>query len=133
MKFAALALCLLNLPVAVGAQDGNSPAADFFVGQYRMVGTDAKGVLVDLALRLDIAGQGLVVSTCDAPDAGSLALPGPEGDSADELRLLIQETMARTSTYQLLWPKLATRRPSRPVESWVRDELFACGNHAEDR
>jgi hypothetical protein len=80
MKRAALWVCLAALPLAVSAQDGNSPPAAFFVGQYRMVGTDAAGGLVDVRLRLDIAAEGLIVSTCAAPDAGLLRLPSPDGD-----------------------------------------------------
>jgi hypothetical protein len=77
---AAVCTCLAMLPFTASAQDGNSAPAGFFVGQYRMIGTDATGGLVDLAVRLDVAAVGLAASTCDAPDAGLLALPGPDGD-----------------------------------------------------
>jgi hypothetical protein len=80
MRRAAILVCFAPLPLAASAQDGNSPPAEFFVGQYRMVGTDTTGGLVDLQLRLDIVAHGLAASTCAAPDAGLLVLPGPDGD-----------------------------------------------------
>jgi hypothetical protein len=79
MRYVIFAIAALSVSTAT-AQDANSPPADFFVGQYRMIGTDATGGLVDLAVRLDLAAGGLAASTCDAPDAGALALPGADGD-----------------------------------------------------
>jgi hypothetical protein len=79
MKHACLGLLLATLPFAASAEDRWNYSPEFFVGQYRMIGIDASGP-VDIALRLDLAPQGLAVSTCAAPDAGLLVLPGPESE-----------------------------------------------------
>jgi hypothetical protein len=80
MRLHALGASLAALPLAAMAETGNAPPPDFFAGQYRMIGTDATGALVDLMLRLDPSPRGLDASTCETADAGYLALPGPDGD-----------------------------------------------------
>ncbi len=106
MKHAAILACLAALPHAALAQDGNSPPPDFFVGQYRMIGVDASGP-VDTPLRLDLAPQGLAVSTCAAADAGLLVLPGPTSedryiDGTIEGRILTCDHFLTWENYALL-------------------------------
>jgi hypothetical protein len=72
-------VCLMILlPGLAMAESADTFPEEFFVGQYRLVGTSPEGPL-DESVRLDSDDGGLAVGLCGLPDAGRLVLPAQSG------------------------------------------------------
>lgn len=83
----ALACLILLMPSSALAEIADPFPLDFFVGQYRMVGT-APGGPVDESVRLDPEDGGLEVRLCGPADGGRLVLPSQsDGDHYIEGRI----------------------------------------------
>lgn len=85
--------CLMMLMPSLALAEGADPfPLEFFVGQFRMIGTSPEGP-VDEGVRLEPEDGGLDVKLCGAADGGRLVLPSPPGDHYIEGRIGIRDVV----------------------------------------
>jgi hypothetical protein len=118
---------------------------------------ECRRLAVEVARALDVGGllyryQGIAFDACRGRQTGSFILLRPEQDLARATlmtsqpprrertpvdHLLVREMFRRArqagSLHPAPWPELEGRAVPLDTPAWMREHLFGCGGHVEDR